>query len=206
MASAFTAIGLAAAALDTVLIGSPTRSIQPAQGPILIPDVTIEERHKDTMEITRIPVEQGAPISDHAFKNPAELTMRIAWSDSTLTSAFSITDIYNQLLALQVATSSPPYLQPFTVTTGKRTYKNMLLRELQVVTDHDSENALMVEALFQEVLIVNTQVQSASTLQGVAQNQANPQNTAAPIATGPQQLGQSNTSAASTITGLGGAI
>lgn len=227
MGSILTGIGLAAAAtaLDTVLINAPTRSIQAAPttvqtssgtktipGTTIIPDVTIEERHKDDMDISQVPVEQGAPISDHAYKKAAELTMRIAWSTSKpLTSLIgsaitgttvSIIDVYNRLQALQTATSTPPYLQPFTVTTGKRTYKNMLLRSLQVVTNKDSENALMVEAIFQQVIIVTTQVQSASTLLGATQNQAQPQNTAPPVSTGANQLGPSNTTAGSTIGGM----
>lgn len=215
MGSILTGVGLAAAAtaLDTILIQSPKRSIQTASGTMIIPDVTIEERLKDEMEITQIPVEQGSPVSDHAFKKPAEVTMRIAWSSSknlsnlisgalSGTTSLSITDVYNQLLALQTATSTPPYLQPFTLTTGKRTYKNMLLRSLQVVTNVESENALMVEAIFQQLNIVTTQVQSTSTLLGQTQNQANPQNTAPPVSSGNVQLGPSNAAAGSTVGGL----
>lgn len=229
MGSFLTGIGLAAGAtaLDTLLI-KQGRSIQTPSttvpnpsggqpttipGTTIIPDCVIEERHKDDMEITQVPVEQGAPISDHAFKKPAEVVMRVAWSTSkslsnVVTSAFggnsgpSITDVYQQLQNLQIATSTPPYLQPFTVVTGKRTYKNMLLRSLQVVTNKESENSLMVEAIFQQVLIVSTKVQSGSSLLGATQNQSQPQNTAPPVNTGTQQLGQTNTTAANIIAPL----
>ena len=50
----------------------------------IIPNVVVEEVHTDTLTITDHPVEQGAPITDHAFKNPAELSMRIGWSSSSL--------------------------------------------------------------------------------------------------------------------------
>lgn len=51
-------------------------------GPIFA-NITIEERHTDTQTITRHPVESGAAISDHAYKEPKEVTIRCAWSNST---------------------------------------------------------------------------------------------------------------------------
>lgn len=201
--SLFSGIGMAAlGALDTILL----RAGRNIAG--IIPDCTIEERHKDELEITQSPVEQGAPIADHAFKKPAELLMRVAWSDSRSipnlitaaqggTLSITVKDIYQQLLTLQYP-SDPTLLQPFSIVTGKRTYDDMLLKSLQVITNHDSENSLMVEALFQQVIIVSTQVATASSL-GLVENQAQPQNTAAPTNTGAQQLGQNNTAAAAAI-------
>jgi hypothetical protein len=43
---------------------------------------TIEELHTDDLEITEHPVEQGANIADHAFKRPAEVVLKLAWSNS----------------------------------------------------------------------------------------------------------------------------
>jgi len=51
-------------------------------GSLFVPQATIEEVHSDEMEITDEPVEQGAVISDHAFKRPAELIVTAGWSDS----------------------------------------------------------------------------------------------------------------------------
>lgn len=47
-----------------------------------IAQVTIEEIHHDEMEITDHPVERGAAIGDHAYKRPAEVVIRCAWSNS----------------------------------------------------------------------------------------------------------------------------
>ena len=44
--------------------------------------VTISEEHVDELEITEHPVEQGAPITDHAYKKPAQLTLTLGWSNS----------------------------------------------------------------------------------------------------------------------------
>lgn len=72
--------GFTAAALQ---IGLQSILIKPKRfiGPI-VAQVTIQEIHNDTLEITDHPVEMGAVISDHAFKRPAELIITAAWSNS----------------------------------------------------------------------------------------------------------------------------
>lgn len=156
----------------------------------LTPQVTLEERHLDELEITEHPIEQGAAIADHAFKRPSEVIIRCAWSNSpsasggligtavgigaaiggprfgvlaslpsTIKAAQSLLTgnsedqakaIYKKLLSLQTDRI------PFDVYTGKRVYRNMLLRSLSVTTDQHSENALAVVAVCREVIIVST--------------------------------------------------
>ncbi len=50
--------------------------------PDIVAQATIEEDHHDELEITEHPVEQGAAIADHAFKRPAEVTIKMGWSNS----------------------------------------------------------------------------------------------------------------------------
>ena len=76
--------------LDTILIkpkrglfnirteaGNVTTIYQPIEA-----QATFEERHIDELEVTDHPVQQGAMISDHAFKRPAEVTLHLGWSNS----------------------------------------------------------------------------------------------------------------------------
>lgn len=49
---------------------------------LLLPQTVVEENHVDELHITEHPVEYGSKISDHAFKQPAEVTIRWLWSDS----------------------------------------------------------------------------------------------------------------------------
>lgn len=49
---------------------------------ILQPQVTLEEIHRDEIVITEHPVEKGARIADHFYKQPAEVIIRCAWSNS----------------------------------------------------------------------------------------------------------------------------
>jgi hypothetical protein len=66
------------------MIMKPKRGIysQAANQALLLPQITISEKHHDDMDITEHPVEQGAPITDHAFKRPVELIVEAAWSNS----------------------------------------------------------------------------------------------------------------------------
>jgi hypothetical protein len=116
----------------------------------IIPDVVVEERHEDALMITEHPVETGAAISDHAYKRPSRVEMRIGFSDSTAAAAGYVQQAYQELLALQAAR------EPFDVFTGKRAYSNMLIANLSVVTDRKSEWMLGALVTLQQVIIVGT--------------------------------------------------
>lgn len=130
---------------------------------LIIPDVVVSEKHQDALEITEHPVEIGAPVSDHSYKRPAEVTMEIGFSgsgsllDFADSSAIGISlganpkEIYQQILDLQASRI------PFDVTTGKRQYSNMLIRAIDVTTDRTSENVLMCVLTLREVIISQTE-------------------------------------------------
>jgi hypothetical protein len=174
--------------------------------------VTLEEQHSDELTITQHPVEQGAAITDHAFKNPAQLTIRAGWTNSSVAALGSsvlsalggdvgallrpsyVREIYDQLLQLQASR------EPFDIYTGKRRYQNMLMRSLATTTDASTENVLIVTASFQQIIIVETQ----ATTVPASENQAQPQKTAPVQSAGTKQLApapQANTSALATIAG-----
>lgn len=166
---------LTAGSLVSVLIRSG-RSIS-----TILPDVVVQEDHHDTLTITEHPVERGAPITDHSFKRPAEVRIICGWSNSvTLNSMVDgsvisavfegrVREVYRRLLDLQESRT------PFSITTGKRTYRNMLMSSLDVTTDQKTEYALLVSAVFREVVLVDT----LTTTLAPAENQANPASTAA---------------------------
>jgi len=157
--------------VDTVVtaIFKPQRKLGPIRA-----QVTIEETHQDELVITEHPVEQGASISDHAYKKPAELTLRLGWSNSGLqsigqvvTTAYGlissgsagvnfnyVQEVYRKLLALQESRI------PFDILTGKRKYTNMLIRSISTTTDETTEKALMVTLSCREVIMVQTRVVS----------------------------------------------
>lgn len=148
----------------------------------IFPDVTTEEAHQDTLTITEHPIEQGAPITDHAYKNASELTMRVAWSNCKQSNERkqtkgvvieTIADAYAYLLNLQASR------QPFDVITGKRAYKNMLIKSLSNTTDRRTNETLEIVVGFRQLIIVKT-----STAKIEISNQSNPQVTAGTQNTG----------------------
>jgi len=159
----------------------------------LYPDVVVEENHEDSLQITEHPVEQGASVADHAFKKPVSVTVRGGVSGSV----GEAREFYEQLRELQALR------EPFDIVTGKRLYKNMLLESLTVVTDVNTENALLFTAQCREVIIAVTQVTSVPPRKKHAQ----PAKTGATEDKGQKQTRQSMASAGSgrRITRPGGA-
>lgn len=136
----------------------------------LYPDVTIEEKHTDDLEITEHPVEQGAAVHDHAFKKPEAVSIRSGVTDAKKSGGERPSqEFYDKLLELQAKR------EPFDIITGKRKYKNMLIKSLFALSDPENENCLIFTAECQEVIIVATQVTSVPP----RAKQANPAKTGA---------------------------
>ena len=102
----------------------------------LMPNIVIEEIHHDTLVITKHPVMNGCPISDHAYKMPPTVQMKIGYSNSSVGQVGYVQQQYAAIIDLQKS------LQPFDVTTGKRMYKDMMISNVLAVTDDRSENVL----------------------------------------------------------------
>lgn len=66
--------------LGAILIKNRRRFVYLGQD--IVPQIVVEEMHQDVLTITQHPVEQGAAIADHAYKEPAEVTIKCAWSNS----------------------------------------------------------------------------------------------------------------------------
>jgi len=145
-----------------------------------IADVTVEEIHDDELVVTENPVEQGADISDHAFKRPARLRVRAGFSNSSPNSLGDpnyVQDMYAQFLGLQVS------LTPFDVITGKRMYANMMMTHLHTTTTEEWENSTILEVEMREIILVDTQTvtvppaanMAAPGINGATQNLGNQQ-------------------------------
>ena len=132
------------AATPYALIGGVRRSIG-----TIYPGVVVQELHRDAMQITMHPVETGAPVADHAFAMPATVELVCGWSDSTAQATGYVQEVYQSLLKLRNSR------KPFNISTGKRQYTNMLMPMLTVKTDAESEYALEVVALCQELLLTS---------------------------------------------------
>ncbi len=153
--------------LTYALIATSDRSIGG-----LIPDVVLEENHRDSLLITKHPVEAGAAITDHAFLLPAEVEMRCGFSNSSHGDPGYARAVYDALRRLQASR------RPFTVYSGKRRYKDMLIADLGVTTEARTENVLAVSVRLQQIIIVSTKTTGAGTSTAAAgASQANPEST-----------------------------
>ena len=166
--------------------------------------VPIAEEHTDVLNITEHPVEQGAQITDHAYKLPSQLTIRIGWSAGSSagnpvsgsvfgsfalptlagfwavdSSSARLNALYASLIQLQVDRNL------LTVTTGRRRYTNMLLKSVALATDDKTANVLLVTCQLQEIILVNTQVVNVPV--NAAANAA-PQAVNPPVDKGAQNL------------------
>jgi hypothetical protein len=158
----------------------------------LIPNVVIEESHDDELEITDHPVDRSADITDNSFRRPSALQLRYGWAPgaplvgglvgtilpvtSGLVSGVNqvlnagddyLTSIYQKLRDLQATR------QPFTITTGKRVYENMLLRRISFTTTAETEYSMIVTLLCREVQLVSV----TTTNLAPQSSQAEPQQT-----------------------------
>ncbi|MFH2497041.1 phage baseplate protein [Morganella morganii] len=159
----------------STLFSQNTRKIE-----MIVPSVVISEKHSDSSEITEHPVQvpggEGFTVSDHTFDRPSEVTMEIGFAGGgslidgfDTSSMFDIStglklgssprEIYQQLLDLRASK------KPFDVITGKRDYKNMLIRAIEVTTDNTSENVLMVVLTLRQVIIVETKSKQVAPLE-----------------------------------------
>lgn len=149
----------------------------------IIPDCVIEETHDDRLQITSHPVESGAEVSDHAYKQNMTIEMRIAFSDSThhgtrdqygknVGQVGGARERYEQLVALQAIR------EPFTVATSKRLYRNMLVLGITEVNDARSRYTTPITLRLQEVRITDVTMSGSGEVTAPPSEQANPETTA----------------------------
>jgi hypothetical protein len=123
----------------------PKRAIGPFSATI-----TLEEVASDELEITQHPVQQGASITDHAYNKPSTVNIKVQWNDDDA----PLAETYQNLLDLQASR------EPFDVITGKRTYRNMLIKSLGQTNDVQTENILSISLQLQEIFITAVEVVS----------------------------------------------
>lgn len=122
-------------------------------------DAFLQIDHESSLTITSHPVETGASISDHAFVNPALLTMQIGMSDAA--EALSV-DQFTQgptrsVTAYQVLLELQRLRIPMQVMTRLKIYKNMLIETISVPDDYTTVYGLKATVVMKEVLVATVQ-------------------------------------------------
>lgn len=145
--------------------------------------IPVIEEHRDELTITEHPVEQGAAITDHAFKMPSLLTLRIGWSTSmpannplSLGNITGVSGLNNLGIAIPSfagfwSTASDSAINAvyaqlldlqlrrilLQVSTARRLYSNMLLQSLSCQTDEKTEHSILITAVLKELILVSAQ-------------------------------------------------
>ena len=127
-------------------------------------DAVIREEHTTKIKMTEHPVQTGANIVDHAYMEPATLTMEIAMSDCMATMvAGQFTDkstksvsAYQTLLSLQQSRL------PFQVHTRLNLYKNMLIEEISAPDDFKTQFGMRCTVTLKEIFVVEVSTTTVS--------------------------------------------
>lgn len=116
--------------------------------------LTIEEVGEDELEITEHPVQEGAEITDHAYKKAPILNLTISFSESDFNSSMTLDETYAAMLELQESRV------PFEVVTGRRVYQDMLFKSLRQTTDENTDNVLSIQAVLKHIIVTTVTITS----------------------------------------------
>jgi hypothetical protein len=110
-------------------------------GPVAI-DCVLRESHNSDLEVTKIPIEFGADVTDHAYVQPKSITMEIANASAAAS--------YNALVAFQESRV------PFVVVSGLYVYYDMLIKSLSAERDSQNAYILRATAKLDQIIIVGS--------------------------------------------------
>jgi hypothetical protein len=119
-------------------------------------DAFFKLEHMSQLKITEFPISTGSSITDHAFMQPATLTIDVGMTDV----AKPVNDKFagsgsRSVLAFQILQQLQAARVPIQVTTRLKTYKNMLIETITVPDDYTTANALKATVVFKEIIVVN---------------------------------------------------
>jgi hypothetical protein len=112
-----------------------------AIGPVPV-NCVVSEKHQSDLEITEIPIETGARITDHAFVLPKRIVLDTASANAAAS--------FNALVAFQESRV------PFSLVTGLKVYSSMLIKRIDADRDKDTARILRCTAEIQEIIVVGT--------------------------------------------------
>ncbi len=118
-------------------------------------DAILSANHESTLTVTQHPVESGAAISDHAYLNPARLTLQVAMTDLAQ-------DIYpgqfsgpgsRSVTAYQLLLDLQASRIPMKVVTRLRSYDNMIVESISSADDNSTALGLKATVTLREIFV-----------------------------------------------------
>lgn len=139
-------------AIVNFLFGNRTSSGFAIEGAVSFEaDLTMEELHERSAEVTQHPVESGGTISDHVILQPERLRLDGFVTDARLRDP-EATRTQSAFADLDTAWSSGQLVQ---VITARKTYQDMVITRLDLPYDRPESMEFSVE--LQQVKIVDAQ-------------------------------------------------
>lgn len=116
-------------------------------------DAVFSTEHTSNVTVTEHPVQVGAPISDHAYQEPDEVTVEIGMSDamSGVGSDHSV-NAYNTLRQIMAKR------EPVKLVTRLWTYPNMVLTSISAPDDQTTMYGLRATLMFRSINLVRVSV------------------------------------------------
>lgn len=109
-------------------------------------DAVFSAQHRLAVTVTKHPVQDGASISDHAYKEPDEITLDIGMTDamSDATKGHSV-NAYKTLCAMM------ELRQPVKLVTRLKTYTDMVITSISAPDDVKTMNGLRATIIFSQI-------------------------------------------------------
>lgn len=168
----------------------------------IVMDATLTETHSFTADVTEFPVEKGSAVTDNVRKKPDGLRIDGFVSDFPLQS-----NIVQQLAAGAFTQKPTAELRrsqqvldkliqlqgkgvTITVTTGIRTYRNMVINSVIVNRDKSTAQGIRMDINMREIQVVETQTVEIKAAERKGQNkQADGPKTATPASDADKEKG-----------------
>lgn len=116
-------------------------------------DAVFSTEHSSNVTVTEHPVQVGAPISDHAYQEPDEVTIEVGMSDAMVgTGTDHSVNAYSTLREIMAKR------EPVKLVTRLRSYPNMVLTSISAPDDQTTMYGLRATVMFRSVNIVNVSV------------------------------------------------
>jgi len=127
-------------------------------------DAMLQAEHSQVVTVTHHPIQSGAAVSDHAFVDPVELVLSVAFSDvvDRYNDTDYMSDTSKSISAYQTFLDLQAKLLPLTVVTRLRQYDNMVLTEVRAVEDASTITGLRCQLTFTQIVMAEV---STSTVE-----------------------------------------
>lgn len=127
-------------------------------------DAVMRAEHTQDLTETRHPIQIGASVIDHAYMNPAVITLEIGMSDvmGRFASGQYTSNNSKSISAYQTFKSIQRQRLPITLNTRLDTYDNMLIRRIQAVDNKSTKFGLRAEITFGQIITASLAQQTVS--------------------------------------------